>query len=85
MNCPKDNVEMVKTTREGIEIDYCPTCRGVWLDRGELSKIVERSATEWESFSKGKEKSPDYPDLTKMRDKPNYDAPGAFFGRIFHF
>jgi Zn-finger nucleic acid-binding protein len=33
------------TTREGIEIDYCPTCRGVWLDRGELDKIIERSAT----------------------------------------
>jgi Zn-finger nucleic acid-binding protein len=31
--------------REGIEIDYCPTCRGVWLDRGELDKIIERSAT----------------------------------------
>jgi Zn-finger nucleic acid-binding protein len=32
------------TNREGIEIDYCPTCRGVWLDRGELDKIIERSA-----------------------------------------
>ena len=34
--------------REGIEIDYCPECRGVWLDRGELDKIIERSAT-WSS------------------------------------
>ena len=32
------------TSREGIEIDYCPECRGVWLDRGELDKIIERSA-----------------------------------------
>jgi Zn-finger nucleic acid-binding protein len=32
--------------RQGIEIDYCPTCRGVWLDRGELDKIIERTATE---------------------------------------
>jgi Zn-finger nucleic acid-binding protein len=31
--------------RQGIEIDYCPECRGVWLDRGELDKIIERSAT----------------------------------------
>jgi Zn-finger nucleic acid-binding protein len=34
------------SNREGIEIDYCPTCRGVWLDRGELDKIIERSAAE---------------------------------------
>jgi Zn-finger nucleic acid-binding protein len=34
------------SNREGIEIDYCPTCRGVWLDRGELDKIIERSAKE---------------------------------------
>jgi Zn-finger nucleic acid-binding protein len=34
------------SNREGIEIDYCPTCRGVWLDRGELDKIIERSANE---------------------------------------
>lgn len=34
------------TNREGIEIDYCPNCRGVWLDRGELDKIIERSAVE---------------------------------------
>ena len=33
------------TTREGIEVDYCPACRGVWLDRGELDKIIERSAS----------------------------------------
>ena len=36
--------DLAMTTREGIEIDYCPQCRGVWLDRGELDKIVERSA-----------------------------------------
>ena len=35
--------ELVMTSREGIEIDYCPECRGVWLDRGELDKIIERS------------------------------------------
>jgi hypothetical protein len=40
--CPDDR--LVMTERSGIEIDYCPTCRGVWLDRGELDKIIERSA-----------------------------------------
>jgi uncharacterized protein len=33
------------TERKGVEIDYCPKCRGVWLDRGELDKIIERSTT----------------------------------------
>jgi Zn-finger nucleic acid-binding protein len=43
MKCPTDETALVMSERSGIEIDYCPTCRGVWLDRGELDKIVERS------------------------------------------
>lgn len=43
MKCPIDGAELVMSERQGIEIDYCPTCRGVWLDRGELDKIIERS------------------------------------------
>lgn len=43
MKCPIDNTELVMSERQGIEIDYCPSCRGVWLDRGELDKIIERS------------------------------------------
>lgn len=45
MKCPIDQTELVMTDRQGIEIDYCPKCRGVWLDRGELDKIIERSAS----------------------------------------
>ncbi len=45
MNCPIDGTELRITDRQGIEIDYCPKCRGVWLDRGELDKLIERSAT----------------------------------------
>jgi Zn-finger nucleic acid-binding protein len=44
MLCPVCNVELQMTDRQGVEIDYCPKCRGVWLDRGELDKIIERSA-----------------------------------------
>ncbi len=45
MRCPTcPESLLVMTDRSGIEIDYCPTCRGVWLDRGELDKIIERSA-----------------------------------------
>ena len=43
MVCPVDQTQLVMSDRQGIEIDYCPTCRGVWLDRGELDKIIERS------------------------------------------
>ena len=43
MRCPNDEATLVMSERSGIEIDYCPECRGVWLDRGELDKIIERS------------------------------------------
>ena len=45
MKCPAcTDQDLLMTDRQGIEIDYCPKCRGVWLDRGELDKIIERSA-----------------------------------------
>jgi len=44
MHCPIDGETLVMADRSGVEIDYCPKCRGVWLDRGELDKIIERSA-----------------------------------------
>lgn len=43
MRCPVDNETLVMADRNGVEIDYCPKCRGVWLDRGELDKIIERA------------------------------------------
>ena len=46
MECPIDGSTLVMSERQGIEIDYCPSCRGVWLDRGELDKIIERSSSE---------------------------------------
>ena len=45
MQCPNDGTTLTMSERSGIEIDYCPECRGVWLDRGELDKIIERSAS----------------------------------------
>lgn len=44
MRCPVDNETLVMADRSGVEIDYCPKCRGVWLDRGELDKIIEKAA-----------------------------------------
>jgi Zn-finger nucleic acid-binding protein len=42
--CPVDQTPLQMSERQGVEIDYCPTCRGVWLDRGELDKIIEKNA-----------------------------------------
>lgn len=46
MKCPNDSTTLVMSERAGVEIDYCPECRGVWLDRGELDKILERAEAE---------------------------------------
>ena len=45
MKCPVCNIDLLLSDRQGIEIDYCPTCRGIWLDRGELDKLIEKSNT----------------------------------------
>ncbi|HBT94963.1 MAG TPA: hypothetical protein DEB24_02120 [Coriobacteriia bacterium] len=50
MKCPIDGATLLMTTRSGVEIDYCPECRGVWLDRGELDKIIEREESEIRSL-----------------------------------
>ncbi|RAX45103.1 hypothetical protein DQ354_11825 [Arthrobacter sp. AQ5-06] len=43
MKCPVDSIDLIMSERSGVEIDYCPQCRGVWLDRGELDKIIDRA------------------------------------------
>jgi len=64
--CPVCRIDLVMSERQKIEIDYCPKCRGVWLDRGELDKIIERSAAEAENAGQSaipqrqNEPSPDY-------------------------
>ncbi len=44
MKCPTCQTTLLIADKKGVEIDYCPDCRGIWLDRGELEKILERSA-----------------------------------------
>ena len=48
MLCPVCNIELKLANRQGVEIDYCPQCRGIWLDRGELEKLIDRSAAPFE-------------------------------------
>lgn len=44
MRCPRDTTALVRAERSGVEVDYCPDCRGVWLDRGELDKIIQNDS-----------------------------------------
>lgn len=45
MHCPSDQTQLQMMDRQGVEIDYCPRCRGIWLDRGELDKLIDRAAS----------------------------------------
>jgi Zn-finger nucleic acid-binding protein len=67
MKCPQCDVALVMSSREGVEIDYCPTCRGVWLDRGELDKIIERS-DRFDADEAARRSAPPPPPLPGRRD-----------------
>ena len=69
MNCPVDNTQLQMPERQGIEFDYCPTCRGVWLDRGELDKIIERNAVAAGRLDRDDDDDYDRP---RIRDREDY-------------
>lgn len=54
--CPNDNASMQKVVRDGVELDICPNCRGVWLDRGELEKILEGGREDRQGFDRDRER-----------------------------
>ena len=68
MLCPIDGRELQMTHREGIELDYCPECRGIWFDRGELDKVIERSNEQLRS-SRSDDRDEDRP--APRRDGPS--------------
>lgn len=89
MKCPIDGTQLVMTDRSGVEIDYCPQCRGVWLDRGELDKIIERSAASTPPPAPGAQRG--YDDRREY-DGRGYDkrsgkkkSMGGLLGEIFDF
>ncbi len=60
MQCPVDGATLLMAERQGVEIDYCPNCRGVWLDRGELDKLLRRDDDEWRGeYDRGRERDDD--------------------------
>ncbi len=82
MKCPNCNVTLVMTDRSGIEIDYCPDCRGVWLDRGELDKIIERNSPNLKNVS-----NENYSDKRRYpSDKEHqYKKNKGLLGELFDF
>ena len=76
MKCPACTIDLLISERQGIEIDYCPSCRGVWLDRGELDKIIERSAADFRPVDNGREyHKEDYRDGHHNDDNDYYIDP----------
>ena len=80
-NCPDSKLTLAE--RQGIEIDYCPDCRGVWLDRGELDKIIERSTQPMPSTRRDDDDWDDDDDKYKYGKKKSKTK--SFFGEIFDF
>lgn len=76
MDCPvcKDT-QLVMTERQNIEIDYCPKCRGVWLDRGELDKIIERSQQDEMERANVAQSLPDTSQQTRPTQQPTSYPP----------
>ena len=68
MNCPVDGTLLTIADRSGIEIDWCPQCRGVWLDRGELDKIIDRAAAELGGGSRRRDDDDRYEREERYRD-----------------
>ena len=87
MNCPVcKNVNLVMSERQGIEIDYCPQCRGVWLDRGELDKVIERSVEASAGGQRADYERRDHSDYREPhREKPYKKKREGFLSDLFDF
>ncbi len=76
MKCPIcPDATLVMTDRQGVEIDYCPTCRGIWLDRGELDKLLERAAAE---------SAPPTAPVSRSRKLPDFEDSDYRGGQRYH-
>jgi Zn-finger nucleic acid-binding protein len=87
MKCPKCQVDLVISDRQGVEIDFCPQCRGVWLDRGELDKITERAARfvdggDDDDRWRGSERRPDHDRNPYDRDRFEHKRK-SFWSELF--
>ena len=92
MKCPNCDETLVRTERQGVEIDYCPKCRGVWLDKGELDKIIEKSQSRSanphpanRNVDQINDQYDDDDDDNNYRRNPNQKRKRGFLGDLFDF
>lgn len=86
MLCPNCKTELKMSERQGVEVDYCPQCRGIWLDRGELDKILERSTGEDNSgFGYDSNFRYDSDDKRYDRDYGRHKRKKSFLSDLFDF
>ncbi len=85
MKCPVDEETLLLTERMGVEIDYCPRCRGVWLDRGELDKLINREAERYESEPLGRDREPDWDADHRPRAQGPKRKKKGFLSEMFEF
>jgi uncharacterized protein len=93
MQCPRcDGMSLTLSERQNVEIDYCEKCRGIWLDRGELDKLIERAeqaeSSEYASGSRARAASqssrPDFSDSDHYSDRKRYGGrKKSWLGEIF--
>jgi Zn-finger nucleic acid-binding protein len=79
MKCPQCHETLAISERQGIEIDFCPTCRGVWLDRGELDKLLEREA----ALVSGGARSQEHGRYRDDDDDDHYRGRRSFWRELF--
>jgi uncharacterized protein len=92
MKCPHCGEILLITERQGIEIDYCPKCRGVWLDKGELDKIIEKTESSESKHYDNDRKEKDYDDNEDFdghrhfdKNNPARKKRGGFLSNLFDF
>jgi uncharacterized protein len=83
MNCPICNDVLQMTERQGVEIDYYPKCRGVWLDRGELDRIIERAVLERRPGDLADRKSESYGQHEEKQQYGHHHKERGFRGDLF--
>jgi Zn-finger nucleic acid-binding protein len=85
MKCPVDDTTLAISDRHGIEIDYCPSCRGVWLDRGELEKVIERETRWVEDSIADRDKSDRDKPTARPAEKPKKKKVTSFLQDLMEF
>ena len=97
MDCPVDGSTLLMSERKGVEIDYCPTCRGVWLDRGELDKLLSGADRDeddrWGERDRDRDRDRDRYDHDRDRDRYEHDRgysgtrrkKKSFLSEVFEF